>query len=197
MNVLIEPDPTRASALGRLRQRAADTLPRGSWPSRAARAAFLPFSILIGTAYRKFGRRFTRPGIVIGGSGRSGTTLLLSILAAHPSIFAVDHETYAFCPHEFEDKPESPANFQLYRLYTPLALSKMSATVTRWAEKTPRNVHFLAAILDYFGDDVRVLHLVRDGRDVITSRHPSRPGHFYYAPDKLGASRARRAAVRR
>ena len=170
--------------LGRLRKRAVDALPRGSWPRQAARAAFLPVSMLIGTAYRKFGRRFTRPGIVIGGSGRSGTTLLLSILAAHPSIFAVDHETYAFCPREFEEQPESPANFQLYRLYTPLALSKMPATVTRWAEKTPRNVHFLAAILDYFGDDVRVLHLVRDGRDVVTSRHPGRPDEFYYSPSK-------------
>ena len=170
--------------LGQLRERAIHALPLGSWARKVARAAFLPLSISVGTAYRIASRRFTRPGIVIGGAGRSGTTLLLSVLAAHPHIFAVDHETYAFCPREFEEKPESPANFQLYRLYTPLALSTVSPTVTRWAEKTARNVHFFAAILDYFGDDVRVLHLVRDGRDVITSRHPRRPDQFYYSPDK-------------
>lgn len=42
--------------------------------------------------------------IVIGGCGRSGTTLLLSILGAHPDIFALASELYPFYPLPFRLK---------------------------------------------------------------------------------------------
>lgn len=166
--------------LGRLRKLVVERVPRGSPLWRVLQAGFLPLSVLIGTGYRLFSRRFSEPAIVIGGAGRSGTTLLLSILAAHPHLFAIDHETYAFCPREFQDDPDSTRNFQLHRLYTPLALARIPDSSTRWVEKTPQNVHYFRAILDHFGDDVRIIHVVRDGRDVITSRHPNKPGEFYY-----------------
>ena len=147
-------------------------------------AAFLPLSATVGTGYRLLSRRFTEPAIVIGGSGRSGTTLLLSILAAHPHLFPIDHETYAFCRREFQDDPDSTRNFRLHRLYTPLAMARVPESCTRWVEKTPQNVHYFRAILDHFGNDVRIIHVVRDGRDVTTSHHPNKPGEFYYPVKK-------------
>ena len=50
-------------------------------------------------------------------------------------------------------------------------------------EKTPRNIKSFAPLLDHFGSDVRLIHLVRDGRDATTSRHLRRPSEYYYSPE--------------
>ena len=170
--------------LSSVRRWVVDHVAKGGILYRILRASFLPASITIGTIYRLLTRRFTKPGVVIGGSGRSGTSLLLSILSAHPQLFAVDHETPAFVTSDFHQRPDSPDNFKLYRLYTPLALAHIPPSTTRWVEKTPSNVHFFGPILAYFGEDIRIIHLVRDGRDVITSRHPNKPGEFYFSTEK-------------
>ena len=60
--------------LGRLRKLAVERVPRGSLRWRIMQAGFLPLSVIIGTGYRLFSRRFSEPAIVIGGAGRSGTT---------------------------------------------------------------------------------------------------------------------------
>ncbi len=44
---------------------------------------------------------FPDPPVIIGGCGRSGTTLLLSILASHPAILGVPEELYLFYPYPF------------------------------------------------------------------------------------------------
>jgi hypothetical protein len=77
-----------------------------------------------------------------------------------------------------------PAEFELYRLYTPLALSPKKPGANRWAEKTPRNILSFAALLEYFGEDVRLIHIVRDGRDATTSRHLRHPTSYYYQPER-------------
>jgi hypothetical protein len=89
--------------------------------------------------------------VVIAGCGRSGTSLLLSVLSCHPELYAIAHETLALTE-------------------SPLRLSGFP-TDRRWVEKTPWNVHNLPAILEGL-PTARVLNIVRDGRDVITSRHP-------------------------
>ncbi len=42
--------------------------------------------------------RLYKSPILIGGCGRSGTTLLTSILSSHPKIALIPHETGIFCP---------------------------------------------------------------------------------------------------
>lgn len=158
-------------------------LRRGSPAWRLARAAYRPVSWAIGSAYGRLQRGFRAPGIVIGGASRSGTTLLQAVLGAHPSVHLIDHETYALCPSLDPDDFDDPDSFQLYRLWTPIALSGRRSGATRWCEKTPRNILFGRAILDHFGDAVRVVHIVRDGRDVVTSRHPRRPDSYYWSPE--------------
>lgn len=137
------------------------------------------FSRLAAAVDGRWGTRFVRPPIIVGGAPRSGTTLLLSMLSAHPSIWGVDHETFAFCPRSVDPTGATPRDFETFRVYAPLALARAARHHARWVEKTPRNVRFFGPILEHFGADIRLIHVVRDGRDVITSSSP-RVAHAFY-----------------
>lgn len=128
--------------------------------------------------------RLGRSPIVIGGCGRSGTTLLLSILSCHPHIFAVDTETRTFCHSGYSTRPTLNAPFHFKKLYRYLLNQQIPAAAKRWCEKTPRNVLFYDRILRYYGPRVRILNIVRDGRDVISSVHPSNPAKFWVTPER-------------
>lgn len=126
-----------------------------------------------------------RRPIVIGGCARSGTTLLLSILSCHPRILAIGEETVALCPDgytpegHYNAQPKLDAPFMLWNIYRSLNAQDIPRGCRRWCEKTPRNVLYFERILHHFGSRVRILHLVRDGRDVVTSRHPRDPSTFW------------------
>lgn len=125
--------------------------------------------------------------IIIGGCGRSGTTLLLSILSCHPNIWCIPHETTALCPDafhgiEYNKNPDLNMPFETWKIFEYLIKEPIPIFCTRWCEKTPRNVLYFKRILAYFGEGVRIIHIVRDGRDVITSRHPLKPDTFWVPP---------------
>ncbi len=128
--------------------------------------------------------QFTRPPIIIGGCGRSGTTLLLSVLSAHPRICAIPQETYAFCVSAYESSPSTEPKLHIEKFYKGLEQSDIPPGFNRWCEKAPKNVLFFGPILDAFGEDVRLIHVVRDGRDVITSKHPQNPNSFWVTPER-------------
>jgi hypothetical protein len=146
------------------------------------------------------------PPIIIGGCGRSGTTLLLAMLGSHPLLHAIPDETHAFCPTAYGTREEEntavedeTANDRLHRIRrtkldckASFDLGKLEAALTRWppprgsirwCEKTPKNVLFFRRLLDELRD-VRLIHVVRDGRDVVTSVHPDRDGRFHVPPDR-------------
>ena len=107
-------------------------------------------------------KSFNKKGIVIGGCGRSGTTLLNSIMGAHKDIHAIEEETYSFVP--------TP---RLNRLNNNLKNVKENF----WCEKTPKNIyafHFLAQF-----DFIKLIHIVRDCRDVILSHHPNHKQKYW------------------
>jgi hypothetical protein len=142
---------------------------------------------------REKARRILQLGrrpIVIGGCGRSGTTLLLSILSCHPKIFAIDIETVALCPDGYgadglyNKSPDLAVPFRLEKIYHYLTEHEIPASCTRWCEKTPRNVFYFDRILRHFGARVRLIHIVRDGRDVITSIHPGHETKFWVPPER-------------
>ncbi len=112
--------------------------------------------------------------VVIGGCGRSGTTLLLAILGAHPSVLALPEEVYAFYPQPF----------RLSRLIDAVEDHGSGRTWTRWCEKTPKNVRAFKEINQIFNSEVRLVHMVRDGRDVVTSHHPSDASRYYISPER-------------
>lgn len=124
------------------------------------------------------------PPIVVGGCGRSGTTLLLSILSAHPHIFAIPKQTGLLCPTAYTSEPDLTRRPRVGRLTLHLLTYELPPTIRRWCEKTPRNVLFFGPILSRMKNRARLIHLVRDGRDVITSRHPSKPDTYWVEPDR-------------
>ncbi|MEO8558325.1 MAG: sulfotransferase [Rhodospirillales bacterium] len=135
----------------------------------------------------------TQAPIFIGGVFRSGTTLLRAMLAQHSAI-ASGLETYWFeCDprqrHDaaFNDRMEKWSvffevprktidGFAADAASTAQLLDLFMAEVARhqgkprWAEKTPGNVAHMAHILDYW-PDAKILHIVRDPKDVFASLH--------------------------
>lgn len=124
-------------------------------------------------------RRFPRPPIFIGGAPRSGTTLLISILGSHPHIHAIDYETAAFHPEYHPEKLLAALLFEPgHRRRLRVAPGK-----TRYCEKTPGNIRHVDELMAFYGGQVRCINLFRDGRDVVTSRHPENP-EAYWVPVK-------------
>jgi len=131
--------------------------------------------------YRKSSRKFAllrdKP-ILIGGCGRSGTTLLLAILGAHPSISALDFETGLFTKSRFSQDLQSNHLKNIASIRSFFAIRGISEEATRWCEKTPKNVRNIESILEAFGSNVQIVLLCRDGRDTVTSIHPDHKGYF-------------------
>lgn len=123
-------------------------------------------------------RSFSRPPVLIGGAPRSGTTWLLAILEAHPHIWAVPKETNAF--HTWEDGMP----LKRYRVYKELFKARVPASAHRWCEKTPCHVRFLPEIRNYFEGEFRFIHIIRDGRDVITSKLPGHGDRYFVSPQQ-------------
>lgn len=121
-----------------------------------------------------------KPPVLIGGCGRSGTTLLLSILGAHSSIYAIPHESRLFTRwREGEDGKKIPRDWRRFIWY--LLIYKVPEAAERYCEKTPMNILHLEKIFNYLGTETRFIQLIRDGRDVVTSRHPRDP-QAYWVP---------------
>lgn len=131
--------------------------------------------------------------IIIGGCGRSGTTLMRVILDSHSQI-ACGPESNIF-PSPNRLNPGSPGAAKIARKFDvddlemdALLRSASSraefadrffgryrdrAKKRLWADKTPRNIQVLPYIFEHF-PQARFVHVVRDGRDVVCSlrTHP-------------------------
>jgi hypothetical protein len=135
---------------------------------------FLPLLSFLGK--KKMERAFDREPVIIGGCGRSGTTLLQSILSAHPSIMGFPKELSVF--NYWDEKKERIRPLRIDRLYREVFIRKIPSEVRRWSEKTPRNVRHIERIMDYFDGRVKFIHIIRDGRDVVLSQHPDKKGYW-------------------
>jgi hypothetical protein len=125
--------------------------------------------------------------IVLGGCGRSGTTLLRLMLDSHrriccgpeSSLFRRRAVDPAWLADRFGfDRGEVRALYEAARSRPDFierfaALCMRRAGKARWAEKTPRNIGRVAEIFRCF-PDARFVHVLRDGRDVACSlrTHP-------------------------
>lgn len=130
---------------------------------------------------KKFANKFDDKPIVIGACGRSGTTLLLSILGAHPNIYTFPYETAAFIDWYKEDGQYLP---RIDRLYRYALTHRIPNDCTRWCEKSPSNVLKFGKILNYFAGEVKIIHIIRDGRDVMLSKHPTAPDEYWVSPKR-------------
>lgn len=127
--------------------------------------------------------------VFIGGSPRSGTTLLLRMLGRHPSVAAYyetkivaslidwlegsifnpfDRENpYDFRLRDYFDRDEIYRSFgaALAKLFGERPAASGKAI---WVEKTPRNALHVDTLLRML-PQARFVHVVRDGRDVAVS----------------------------
>ncbi len=125
--------------------------------------------------------------ILVGGCGRSGTTLLQVIMDAHPDLCCV-RESSIFHLGKLDTSKlanrlglpiervreladESPRHAQFVERVCGEYAARMHKP--RWADKSPRNVRRLGYIFKHF-PKARFVHLLRDGRDAACSlrTHP-------------------------
>lgn len=134
--------------------------------------------------------------IFIGGFFKSGTSLLRAMLGQHPNI-AAGLETYWF-DIDWDDLSAKNSKERLYRLaaYYSRELSELEAMAAqsanvgvflsrllddyarnqgkgRWAEKTPGNIIHAQRLFDLW-PDAKLIHIVRDPRDVFASRRQAK-----------------------
>lgn len=134
---------------------------------------------------------FDNAPIFIGGSMKSGTTLLRRLIASHPNIFG-GFETHWFSAEFLEtwDQPESKRQVWLREFfeisieeYNDIAIGSENAISffnhfmeyctarshkNRWVEKTPGNISHIALIQSYW-PKAKIINSVRDCRDVYAS----------------------------
>jgi hypothetical protein len=96
----------------------------------------------------------------------------------------LEQETCAFCPDAYAQDSNLSLGFHWRRLWDRMLTQPISPTVMRLCEKTPKNVVSFPRILEHYEDDVRILHMVRDGRDVVMSRHPLGPTRPWVSPER-------------
>lgn len=123
---------------------------------------------------RKF-LSLTNEPIIICGCGRSGTSLLLSIVSASPEVYGLPIETKVLC-HQNNISP-LVSRFNNKRKLAAY-IDQIKPNATRWCEKTPRNVRFIHDLIEAYNGKIKILNIVRDGRDVICSIHPTRNGYW-------------------
>jgi len=116
--------------------------------------------------------KLTKSPIVIGGCGRSGTSILSAVLSAHPSIVVIPMETNVFCRFTKDLKGISLEDFTKQRMLPNFVKYSTRETQTRICEKTPINVFYFNEILKLYNNDIKLINIIRDGRDVLLSRHP-------------------------
>jgi hypothetical protein len=125
--------------------------------------------------------------IFIGGSGRSGTTLLREVLSRHSRV-AIGPESHILSGLVSLKRLAGAWNLRLDELQAMAAASpsviRFAETFfrdyarkidkPRWADKSPGNVRFIQRILSRFPNG-RFVHMLRDGRDVACSlrHHPA------------------------
>lgn len=138
------------------------------------------------------------PPIFIVGCGRSGTTLLLSVISSDEKFYCMNYETEVF-KLGFLSEP-GPAGIlwrkvdtcstwkaRTARMKLLAAAVKQSAATSKQrciVEKTPIHIRTISCIRKAYSGSVRFVHIVRDGRDVVTSLHPSNPGQFHIHPER-------------
>lgn len=142
---------------------------------------FLPIIVALGKRIEK--RRFSEAPVFVGGCARSGTTLFLSVLSAHKDLFCIKKELELFTKIGYE-KDGKPFPKRMDRLYTFLLLNKISRRAKRFCEKSPRNILRVEEIDQYYNGNFKMIQIIRDGRDVILSKHPSAENEYWVSPER-------------
>jgi Sulfotransferase domain len=120
--------------------------------------------------------------IIIGGSKFSGTEIALSILSRHPNVHSIRNIKLNYPRYHHlalaVDRTATTAStnrngggpIDLLHLNKMLMRDRISSSAKRWASTNHLIILVYKELLDYYGKDLRILNVVRDGRDVVTEK---------------------------
>ncbi len=145
--------------------------------------------------------------VVVGGAPRSGTTLLRTLLGRHPMI-ASGPETTVFLrrvssPEDIGKRlgwdpaviatwqRESRSQVEFIERFQRAILERSGKAI--WVEKTPKNAGRFGFVRRHF-PHAKLVHIVRDGRDVVCSLRRTPFAKLDHAPSESVAA-AQRCAV--
>jgi Sulfotransferase domain/Sulfotransferase family len=123
---------------------------------------------------------FSAPPIIIAGSRNSGVKQLLSILSCHPNIHVTGSIGLNY-PKHHPLSPEADRNNDRFHtkeacssnaidqkhLFYKLLCKPVLLSAKRWAGASRLAVLAYGRLLKQFGKNIRIINVVRDGRDVI------------------------------
>lgn len=94
----------------------------------------------------------------------------------HPKFYCFPFETFNFCPGAYQGNLDREIVINdIYSFIPANSIPKiLFGRYHRYCEKSPKNVLYIEKLLEAFRGEEKVIHVVRDGRDVITSEHPSK-----------------------
>ena len=123
---------------------------------------------------------FSAPPIIITGSRKSGVEQLLSILSCHPNIHVVDTIKLNHLIHHPLTPEADRAKERIHaegeglsnvidqkKLIFNLLSKPILLSAKRWVGASPLGILAYDRILNQFGENIRIINVVRDGRDVI------------------------------
>ena len=132
---------------------------------------------------------FSAPPIIITGSRKSGVEQLLSILSCHPNIHVVDtiklnHLVHhPLTPEADRVKERIPIEAEglsdaidRKKLIFNLLSKPVLLSAKRWVGAIPLGVLAYDRILNQFGKNIRIINVVRDGRDVVVESNKKSNG---------------------
>ncbi len=152
-------------------------------------------------------RSASRSIVVVGGAPRSGTTLLRTLLGRHP-VIASGPETTVFLrrissPEDIGERlgwnptliagwqRESRSQVEFIERFQHAILEQSGKAI--WVEKTPRNAGRFRFVRRHF-PHAKLVHIVRDGRDVVCSLRRTPFAKLDHAPSESVVA-AQRCAV--
>lgn len=130
------------------------------------------FSSLLTVAGKgKTARKFPDPPILVVGSPRSGTSITITVLSAHPALYCLPYESRMLT--EWEELADGSIYPQrMYRLHRHVLFNAIP-NGKKLVEKTPTHLIEVPEIEKFYGEGkTKYIHVLRDGRDVVLSKYP-------------------------
>eukprot|EP00038_Savillea_parva_P030409 m.77619 g.77619 ORF g.77619 m.77619 type:complete len:336 (-) comp9153_c0_seq2:116-1123(-) len=107
--------------------------------------------------------------VFVVGCGNSGTTIMLRLIGNHPNIYCTPYETCALCRHAVWDEEKGVEEWKRSAMrLARIDAAALEAGYTRWVEKTPIHVRYLDKLF-LLRPRAKVIFMIRDGRDVVSS----------------------------